>query len=126
MTMREAPADGGRSASAWTGSVRTVPGYRRHFYRSCRKVSKQWRARGIDPGQLFVAALNDPKALRDLIKQASNDKNAQLLRDVAAELQDADMKGLICGFLNAAWKEGNCSITPRSARGPAALVAGVD
>ena len=85
------------------------------FYISCQKVWKQWKAMGIDPGQLFDAALNAPKALRDLIKQAANDRGAQLLRDVAAEIQDADMEALICRFLDAAWDdvEGQLQINRR-------------
>ena len=114
-----------RSASRWRpvgermdggqAPVELFPIIQDNFYTSCQKVWKQWKALGIDPGQLFAAALNDPKAMRDLIKQASNDRNAQLLRDVAAELQDADMEGLICGFLNAAWDdvEGQLQINRR-------------
>ncbi len=50
-----------------------------NFYASCQKAWKQWKTLGIDPGELFAAALNDMKALRNLIKKAANDRNAQLL-----------------------------------------------
>jgi hypothetical protein len=104
-----------RSASRWRPvgermdrgqpPAELFPEIQDNFFSSCKRVWRQWKARGIDPGQLFAAALNDPMALRDLIKQSSNDPNARLLRDVAAELQDADMERLIFGFLNAAWDE---------------------
>src|SRR5258708_5075881 len=104
-----------RSASRWrpvgarmdAGQAATelFPVIQDNFYTSCQKVWKQWKALGIDPDHLFAVALSDPKALRDLIKRALNDQNAQLLRDVAAELQDAHMEGLIRGFLNAAWDD---------------------
>ena len=79
------------------------PEIQNQFYTSLQKVWRQWREGGIDPAQLFDAALNDPQALRDLIKKLSFDRNAQLVRDVAAGSQDADMEQLIGDFLNAAW-----------------------
>jgi hypothetical protein len=92
-----------------------------NFYIFCQKVWRQWKAREIDPRQLFAAALNDPKALRGFIRQASNDQNARLLSDVAAELQHPDMEGLICGFLGAVWDgvEGQLQMNRREdARSP--------
>jgi hypothetical protein len=74
------------------------------FYSALRKVWKQWRARGVDAGQLFDAALTDEQLLNDLIKQTWNDPNARLLREVAGELQDANMERLIRGFVDAAWE----------------------
>ena len=70
---------------------------------------------GLDPSRLFDTALNDPRALRDLIRQAANDQNAQLLRDVAAEIEDANMETLICKFLHAVWDdvEGQLQINRR-------------
>ncbi len=104
-----------RSASRWSpisarmdsgrSPTDLFPAIEHNFYASLQKAWKQWRKRGIDPGRLFNAAVNDPKTLQSLIKQSSHDRNAQLLRDVAAELREPDMKGLIRGFLNAAWEE---------------------
>ncbi len=68
-----------------------------------QNVWRQWKGRGVDPADLFAAALNAPNLLGELIRQARFDRNARLLRDVAAGLQDADMEGLIGAFLDAAW-----------------------
>ena len=59
------------------------------FYAHLQSVWRQWKARGVDPAKLFNAALNDPKAFQELLKQTGFDRNAQLLRDVAAGPQDA-------------------------------------
>ena len=78
---------------------------RDEFYRTCQRVWRRWNELGIDPAQLFKAALTNPNALNGLIKQISNDSNARLLRDVAAELRDPNMERLIRSFLEAAWEE---------------------
>lgn len=80
------------------------PDIQDQFYAACQKVWKQWKKQGIDAAQLFDAALTDPTALRNLIKQASFDQYARLLGDVAAEIQVADKEPLICGFVNAVWE----------------------
>ena len=114
-----------RSASRWRPFGERIdngeapsdlfPDIQDNFYSVFQKVWRQWKAARLDPRQLFDAALNDPMTLRDLIRQSSNDRNAQLLRDVAADLQDADMECLIRGFLNAAWEdvEGQLQINRR-------------
>ena len=73
------------------------------FTRGSRTFGVNGAAYGIDALELFSAALNDPSRLRELIRQANFDRNAQLLRDVAAGLQNADMEGLIGAFIDAAW-----------------------
>jgi len=103
-----------RSASRWRpiaerldrgqSPVDLFPEIQDQFYTALQKVLRQWRERGVDAAHLFDAALNDPKALQDLIKKLSFDRNAQLVRDVAACRQDADMAQIISGFLNAAWE----------------------
>lgn len=102
-----------RSASRWRPVAERIDGgqapadlfpeIEKQFYTSLQKVWRQWRERGVDAAQLFDAALNDPNTLRDLIKKLSFDRNAQLVRDVAADGQDADLEHLIGDFLNAAW-----------------------
>lgn len=107
-----------RSASRWRpirermdrGQTPTelFPEIQDQFYAYGQKVWKQWKERGVDAAQLFDAARNDPQALRNLIKQASFDRNAQLLGDVAADIQDADMERLIRRFVDAVWEEVEC------------------
>ena len=75
------------------------------FYASGQKVWKQWKQKGIDPAQLFDAVLNDSKLARDLIRKAGNDESARLLREVAVEIQEADMERIVHHFLDAAWQE---------------------
>lgn len=102
-----------RSANRWrpvgerldNGQAPTdlFPEIQNHFYTAMQKAWRQWRDRGVDPCKLFNAALTDPKLLRELIKKLAFDKNAQLLRDVAADVKDADMEQIIDAFVNAAW-----------------------
>lgn len=102
-----------RSASRWRpvgeridggqAPVDLFPDIQSQFYRSLQKVWRQWRERGVDAKQLFDAALNEPKALQDLIKKLSYDPNARLLQDVATGSQEENMEQLIRDFLNAAW-----------------------
>jgi len=81
--------DGGQMPDDMFGDIQDS------FYLLCGKVWRRWKRFGVDPSQLFDAALNDPKnALPDLIKRVSYDGSAQLLRDVAAELPEADMEEL--------------------------------
>ena len=91
--------DGGQMPNDMFGDIQDS------FYRLCGKVWKQWKGFGVDPSQLFDVALNDPNALSHLIKRVSNDRSAQLLRDVAADLPGANMEELMHGFFNAAWEE---------------------
>ncbi len=74
------------------------------FYALLQNVWRQWRGRGVDPAQLFAAALHDPKAFQELLRQTGFDRNAQLLRDVATGLKDADMESLVRSFIDAAWE----------------------
>lgn len=103
----------GRTASRWRPIGRRLdeglppndafPAIQDQFYALFQNVWRQWRASGVDAADLFRAALNDPNALRELIARTHHDRNAQLLRDVAASLQDPDLEGLIGAFLDAAW-----------------------
>ncbi len=79
------------------------PAIQNEFYALFQNVWRQWKDHGVDPADLFDAVLNDPAKLRELIKQSHFDRNAQLLRDVAAEVQYADMDDLVRAFLEAAW-----------------------
>lgn len=74
------------------------------FWTSLQKVWKQWTKWGVDPSKFFDAALTDQQLLSDLINQTGKDPNALLLRDVAADLQDANLERLISGFVDAAWE----------------------
>ncbi len=89
--------DGGQSP------VELFPEIQDQFYTALQKVWKQWKERGVDPDELFQAALTNPEALRDFIKRMSFDLNARLLRDVAAGIEDSNMEVLIREFLQAAW-----------------------
>lgn len=103
----------GRTASRWRplgermdgglAPTEAFPAIQDQFYAQLQNVWRQWRARGVDAAELFAAALNDPNRLRELIRQTCYDRNAQLIRDVAAGLQDADMESLVGAFLDAAW-----------------------
>jgi len=108
--------DGGQMPNDMFGDIQDS------FYLLCGKVWRRWKRFGVDPSQLFDAALNDPKnALPDLIKRVSYDGSAQLLRDVAAELPEADMEELMRRFFNAAWEdaEGQLQLNRRDeARSP--------
>ena len=90
--------------------IEAFPEIQDQFYASLRNVWRQWRDHGIDANDLFTAALNNPSKLRELIRQAKFDRNAQLLRDVALCLQNADMKSLIGAFLDAAWESVHCQL----------------
>jgi hypothetical protein len=89
-----------RNASRWRpvgeridegqSPIDSFPVIQDQFYALLQSVWRQWKVRGVDPARLFDAVLNDSKAFQELLKQTSFDGNAQLLRDVAAELQDAD------------------------------------
>jgi hypothetical protein len=104
-----------RSASRWNpvrermdggqAPADLFPEIQHQFYAALQKVWRQWRERGVDAAQLFDAALIDRSALRGLIKKLSFDRNAQLVRDIAAGRQDADMEYLIGDFVNAAWED---------------------
>src|SRR5436309_3500805 len=99
----------GRNASRWRpvsehldrgkSPTKLFPEIEHQFYTLLQKVWKRWKRHGVDPGQLFHAALTDPQAMRDLIKQMSFDQNARLLQEVAANIQDTDNKRLIRDFL---------------------------
>jgi hypothetical protein len=102
-----------RSASRWRPIGESMdnglptndafPAIQDAFYGLFQSVWGQWRDRGVDAADLFRAALDDPNALRELIRQTNFDPNAQLLRDVALCLEDPDMEGLVGAFLDAAW-----------------------
>lgn len=102
-----------RSASRWrlvrerldqgATPLELFPEIEKLFYRSLQKVWECWRTRDVDPARLFNAALDDPSALRVLIKQLSFDPNARLLRDVSIASQCAGIEQLICKYLSAAW-----------------------
>lgn len=79
------------------------PDIQNQFYSCLQRIWRQWKDSGVDPSELFEAALNDPGKLAELIRQTHFDSYAQLLRDVAAGLQDATLEGLIRAFLDAAW-----------------------
>ena len=102
-----------RNASRWRAicermnggltPIDAFPDIQRQFYLSFRRAWRQWIDRGLDPGQLFEAALNDRGRLELMIRQANFDENARLLRDVAVGLQDRSLGDLIQAFLGAAW-----------------------
>jgi len=73
------------------------------FYACLRRVWRQWKGNGVDPGQLFEAAQDDPGRLTELIRQTHFDSYARLLRDVASGMQDATLEDLMRAFLDAAW-----------------------
>lgn len=103
-----------RSASRWRPVAKRMdegqspteafPEIRDHFYVLLRKVWRQWNDREVDPAKLFDAAVNDPKAFQELLKQTSSDRNVRLLRDVAVDLQDGNLDSLVRSFINAAWE----------------------
>lgn len=102
-----------RNASRWRpvgermdegqSPIEAFPVIHDQFYALLQSVWRQWKARGVDPADLLAAALNDSKAFGELLKQTAFDRNAQLLRDVAAGLRDSDMEGLVRSFIDAAW-----------------------
>ena len=74
------------------------------FYCSLRRVYKRWEDRGVDPAELFDAALNDPRALRDLIKKTRFCDYAKLLKDVVAVEPALNRDQLLGSWLNAVWE----------------------
>lgn len=104
-----------RSASRWhpvglmldqgRSLVEVFPEMELGFYASLKRVWRRWREKGIEPRELFKAALNDPQALQRLIRQSGNDPNARLLSDVASALAFPDLKTLVREFLNRAWED---------------------
>jgi hypothetical protein len=90
--------DGGQT------SIQAFPEIQKQFYKGLQRVWRQWTEKGVNPGLLFDAALNDLDRLVELVKQTGFHSYAQLLRDVAAGLQDATPEILLRAFLNAAWE----------------------
>lgn len=85
--------------------VEVFPEMERGLYAIFKHAWKRWRANGVEPRELFKAALNDPQALQRLIRQSGNDPNARLLADVASDLGFPDLKTLVKGFLNRVWED---------------------
>jgi len=77
------------------------PDIQDQFYRSCQRVWRQLKNCGVDPGELFEAAVGDPRRLAELIRQTRNDPSARLLRDIATSLPDATRDVLMRRFLLA-------------------------
>lgn len=102
-----------RSASRWRSicdrrdgglsPIQAFPEIQRQFYAGFRRAWRQLHHNGVDPGELFAAALSDPARLRRLIRQTRCDY-AQLLGDVAAGLEGATLEELVRVFLEAAWE----------------------
>ncbi len=80
------------------------PEFQEEFYRSLRKVFDQWKRHGVNPGQVFAAALNDPVRLRKLVQQTWNDEHAILLRDCIDGEEPSNLEEVIRSFLNSKWE----------------------
>ncbi len=81
------------------------PDFQDQFYLALRRVFSQWKARRVDPKQLFEAALEDDSAvLRDLVNRTGNGEYAQLLQGGAAGEPNPSLEVVIRSFLDFAWE----------------------
>jgi hypothetical protein len=81
------------------------PDLQEQFYRSLRRVFKQWKARGVDPKQLLEAAVAGPAALNDLVARTRNDEFARSLQDAIAGEKDRNLEVVIRSFLDSVWEQ---------------------
>jgi hypothetical protein len=81
------------------------PDLQDQFYRALKHVFEQWKDRGVDPQQLFEAALNKPAMLRDLVSRMRNDEFAKLLQDGIAGESNQNLEGVIRSFLYGVWED---------------------
>jgi hypothetical protein len=81
------------------------PDLQEQFYRSLRRVFKQWKARGVDPKQLLEAAVTGPAALNDLVARARNDEFARLLQDAIAGEKNPNLEVVVRSFLDSVWEQ---------------------
>jgi hypothetical protein len=77
--------------------------YQDQFYRMLKSVFKQWKDQGVEPEQLFEAALDgDPTVLTDFVNRTGNNEFARLLQDAISGKTDLDRAAVIRLFLNSA------------------------
>lgn len=79
------------------------PDFQEQFYLALRRIFARWKARGIDPKQLFEAALHGSVQLRDLVNRIRNDQYARLLQDSIAGEQNPNLEVVLRSFLRSVW-----------------------
>jgi hypothetical protein len=80
------------------------PDFEEKFYAALRRVFKQWLKRGVDPKQMFEAAMdNDRSVLRDLMNRVWNDDYARLLQDATSGEESLNLEAVLRLFLNSVW-----------------------
>jgi hypothetical protein len=103
-----------RTASRWQALKERIaggespneifPDFEEKFYAALRRVFKQWVKRGVDPKQLFEAALDgDRSIVRDLVNQVGNDDYARLLLDATSGKENLNLEEVLRLFLNSTW-----------------------
>lgn len=101
--------DGGATPSELFAEIQT------EFYRLFQRLWKQWKRRGVDPAQLFDAALNSGTDFRDILRRLANDSYARFLYEVARDTESADRERLIQEYVEEVWKnaEGELQLNRR-------------
>lgn len=83
------------------------PEIQNQLYLSLQRVWRDWRAKGIEPADLFDSAFVNPRRLAELIEQSGFNHYAQLLRNVAAGRRNCTREKIVREYVNAIW-EGVC------------------
>jgi len=103
-----------RTASRWQPLKERIAGgespneifsdFEDNFYAALRRVFKQWAKRGVNPKQMFEAALNEDRSvLRDLVNQVWNHDYARLLQYATSGEKSLHLDTVLRLFLNSAW-----------------------
>lgn len=76
----------------------------KNFYKMIGNISKQWKKCGVQPEQLFEAAVRDREKFGQLLRQTRNDSTARVLKDAAAGESSANRQTVIRNFIDLAWE----------------------
>jgi hypothetical protein len=80
------------------------PDFEDEFYSALRRVFKEWAKHGVNPKEMFEAALNkDCSVLRDLVNQVWNHDYARLLQNATSANECPDLESVLRLFINSAW-----------------------